>query len=94
MVTFRKAALSGWGASPLMRYVERQQRTASPYASTKRRFDTSIRGVGHAVLALKDQPVNGRNAYKFGTKDQRDSFMTIPSQQRLINPDHLMDQAR
>jgi len=49
---------------------------------------------GHAALGLKDQPVNGHNAYKFGTKEQRDAFKTLPSQQRLVNPDHLMDQAR
>lgn len=49
---------------------------------------------GHAVLGYKDQRVNGVPAYKFGTPAQQDVFKTLPGTQRLINPDHLMDQAR
>ncbi len=48
----------------------------------------------HAVLGYKDQFYNGAKAYKFGSPLQRDAFDTLPSGQRLINPDHLMDQAR
>lgn len=49
---------------------------------------------GHAVLGDKDQFYNGDKAYKFGTPQQQNIFKTLPSQQRLINPDHIMDQAR
>lgn len=49
---------------------------------------------GHAVLGYKDQRMNGVPAYKFGTPAQQDVFKTLPGTQRLINPDHLMDQAR
>ena len=49
---------------------------------------------GHAALGYKDQRVNGIPAYKFGTPQQQEIFRTLPGQQRLINPDHLMDHAR
>lgn len=49
---------------------------------------------GHAVLGYKDQRMNGIPAYKFGTPQQQEIFRTLPGQQRLINPDHLMDHAR
>ena len=49
---------------------------------------------GHAVLGYKDQFFNGDTAYKFGSPQQQNIFKTLPSQQRLINPDHIMDQAR
>ncbi|HYQ49388.1 MAG TPA: RHS repeat-associated core domain-containing protein [Pseudomonas sp.] len=49
---------------------------------------------GHAVLGYKDQFFNGDTAYKFGTPQQQNMFKTLPSEQRLINPDHIMDQAR
>jgi hypothetical protein len=49
---------------------------------------------GHAVLGYKDQRMNGIPAYKFGSPQQQEIFKTLPGQQRLINPDHLMDQAR
>lgn len=49
---------------------------------------------GHAVLGYKDQRMNGIPAYKFGTPQQQEIFKTLPGHQRLINPDHLMDQAR
>lgn len=49
---------------------------------------------GHAVLGYKDQRMNGIPAYKFGAPQQQEVFRTLPGQQRLINPDHLMDQAR
>lgn len=48
----------------------------------------------HAVLGYKDQRMNGISAYKFGTKEQQGVFGSLPGGQRLINPDHLMDQAR
>lgn len=49
---------------------------------------------GHAVLGYKDQRMNGIPAYKFGTPQQQEIFRVLPGPQRLINPDHLMDQAR
>lgn len=49
---------------------------------------------GHAVLGYKDQRINGIPAYKFGTPEQQNIFKTLPAQQRLISPDHLMDHAR
>ncbi|WDM64831.1 hypothetical protein [Stenotrophomonas forensis] len=49
---------------------------------------------GHAVLGYKDQFFNGDTAYKFGTPQQQSIFGALPSEQRLINPDHIMDQAR
>lgn len=49
---------------------------------------------GHAVLGYKDQFFNGDTAYKFGSPQQQNIFKTLPSEQRLINPDHIMDQAR
>lgn len=49
---------------------------------------------GHAALGYKDQKVNGVPAYKFGTPQQQQIFETLPTSQRLVNPDHLMDQAR
>lgn len=49
---------------------------------------------GHAVLGYKDQLFNGDTAYKFGSPQQKNIFKTLPSEQRLINPDHIMDQAR
>ncbi|WP_157355473.1 RHS repeat domain-containing protein [Stenotrophomonas maltophilia] len=48
----------------------------------------------HAVLGYRDQRMNGIPAYKFGSSEQRDVFRSLPGAQRLINPDHLMDQAR
>ena len=50
--------------------------------------------MGHAVLGYPDQRFNGHPAYKFGDPDQQDSFKNLPGQQRLINPDHLMDFVR
>ncbi|MGO1073689.1 hypothetical protein [Lysobacter sp. CA199] len=49
---------------------------------------------GHAALGYTDQKVNGVSAYKFGTPAQQQIFQSLPSPQRLVNPDHLMDQAR
>lgn len=49
---------------------------------------------GHAALGYKDQRMNGIPAYKFGTPQQQEIFKTLPGQQRLINPDHLMDHAQ
>ncbi|MDH5824286.1 hypothetical protein QFW77_15010 [Luteimonas sp. RD2P54] len=49
---------------------------------------------GHAVLGYPDQRLNGIPAYKFGTPEQRAIFQSLPPEQRLINPDHLMDIAR
>lgn len=48
----------------------------------------------HAVLGYKDQRMNGISAYKFGSPEQQSIFNTLPSSQRLINPDHLMNQAQ
>lgn len=45
----------------------------------------------HAVLGYKDTLFNGAKGYKFGSPEERDSFENFPSQQRLTNPDHLMD---
>lgn len=47
--------------------------------------------MGHAILGYNDQRFNGYKAYKFGDPDQRSSFQGLPGQQRLVNPDHLMD---
>ena len=49
---------------------------------------------GHVALGYKDQRFNGIPAYKYGSDPQQNSFRDLPSGQRLINPDHLMDQAR
>ena len=49
---------------------------------------------GHAVLGYKDQNMNGVPAYKLGTPQQRKIFKTLPSHQRLINPDHLLEYAQ
>ncbi|WP_081770259.1 RHS repeat-associated core domain-containing protein [Luteimonas huabeiensis] len=50
--------------------------------------------MGHAVLGYKDQVFNGYPAYKFGSPDEQGSFRSLPGQQRLINPDHIMDFSR
>lgn len=49
---------------------------------------------GHAVFGYKDTLFNGFKGYKFGSPEQRDSFKNFPSEQRLTNPDHLMDFAQ
>lgn len=49
---------------------------------------------GHAVLGYKDQRMNGIPAYKFGSPAQQEAFKNLPGGQRLVNPDHLMNQAR
>jgi len=41
-----------------------------------------------------DQRVNAIPTCEFGTPQQQEISNTLPGQQRLINPDHLMDQAR
>lgn len=55
-------------------------------------------GVGHetahAVLGYIDESVNGINAYKYGSPPQQQMFKNLPTPQRLVNPDHLMDGAR
>ena len=55
-------------------------------------------GVGHesahAVLGYKDQQFNGASAYKFGGREEKDAFKNLQSEQRLVNPDHLMDYVR
>ncbi|MCW0451582.1 hypothetical protein NB721_000668 [Xanthomonas sacchari] len=48
----------------------------------------------HAVLGYEDQKINGISAYKFGSPEQRQVFDSLPGAQRLINPDHLMDEAQ
>ncbi|QCW27551.1 hypothetical protein FE772_19810 [Lysobacter enzymogenes] len=48
----------------------------------------------HAALRLKDQAVNGVPAYKFGTPDEKKLFKQLPTNGRIINPDHLMDFAK
>ncbi|MBB3227927.1 RHS repeat-associated protein [Luteibacter sp. Sphag1AF] len=45
----------------------------------------------HAVLDYDDHSVNGVNAYKLGTTEQQNSFRDLPSSERLVNPDHLMN---
>lgn len=50
--------------------------------------------VGHESahsVGMRDQRMNGVTAYKYGSMDQKRSFRELPSDQRLINPDHLMD---
>lgn len=48
----------------------------------------------HGVLGYKDQRMDGIRAYKFGSPAEQSVFKTLPGDQRLINPDHLMDLAR
>lgn len=48
----------------------------------------------HTALGYIDEGINGVGAFKFGGPAQRKVFGQLPSTQRLVNPDHLMDQAQ
>ncbi|ALN58811.1 hypothetical protein GLE_3466 [Lysobacter enzymogenes] len=48
----------------------------------------------HAALGLKDQVLDGYSAYKFGTPMDKNAFKNLPSSQKIINPDHVMDLAK
>jgi len=49
--------------------------------------------MAHLELGFKDEMINGYKAYKFGEPEERSSFDALPGQQRLVNPDHLMQEA-
>jgi hypothetical protein len=48
----------------------------------------------HAVLGYRDETMRGIKAYRYGQPAQREIFKTLPTEQRLINPDHLMEQSQ
>ncbi|WP_057923110.1 RHS repeat domain-containing protein [Lysobacter capsici] len=49
---------------------------------------------GHAALGLKDQMLGKFSAYKFGTPMEKKAFKNLPANQKVVNPDHIMDLAK
>jgi RHS repeat-associated protein len=45
-------------------------------------------------FGLRDQSYGGFKAYSAGGENEKKAFRDLPSEQRLINPDHLVDFAR